>query len=124
MHSVNPKSLKNLRRPAIGEKPRNRDGSPAVSPGRPPTAGLAEMIRRDYERNPQAIVDILKKRKPETYAAYLAGKPAEIVQLGGIPGQPIQVEDITAGMTIPEMKARLADFRLKSQDRESNGAAS
>jgi len=58
------------------------------------------MIRADFARNPQAIINLLKKRKPETYAAYLAGKPAETVNIGGIPDQPIVIEHVEA-LTIP-----------------------
>jgi len=115
MHSVNPKSLKNLRRPAKGEKPRNRDGTPAVSPGRPRTADLRADILADYERNPQAIVALLRKRKIDLYCYYGFGKPVDTLQLGGIPDQPLQVEDFTAGMTIPEMKARIAVLKAKGE---------
>ena len=112
--TVTPKQLANLRRPARGERPRRRDGSLAVSPGRPATRWLVEMIRADYARNPAKIVALLKKRKIEVYCAYGFGKPAETVQVGGIPGQPLQVEDIS-GLSIPELQQRLAVLKAKGE---------
>ena len=82
------------------------------SPGRPPTRGLAEMIRKDYAKDPAATVRLIKKRKMDLYLSYGFGKPTETLNIGGIPGQPLQV-DITSGMTVPEMKARLAAIKAK-----------
>ena len=107
--AVNPKSLDNL------EPTKWKKGhKPFKSPGRPPTRNLVEMIRADFERNPQAIVNLLKKRKPETYAAYLAGKPAETINVGGIAGQPIEINSVES-LTIPELKARLAALKAKGE---------
>ena len=112
--TVTPKQLANLRRPARGERPRRRDGSLAVSPGRPATRWLVEMIRADYARNPAKIVALLRKRKIEVYCAYGFGKPAETVQVGGIPGQPVQLEDISR-LSIPELQQRLAVLKAKGE---------
>ena len=111
---VNPKSLLNLQRPPKGQK------LPCVSPGRPPTRGLVEMIRRDYAKNPEAIVNLLKKRKPELYCAYGFGKPAETLNIGGIPDQPLVIEHVEA-LTIPQLKERLAALKAKAQTPEANG---
>ena len=104
---MNPKSLANLAK----RKPFQKGNVPK-SPGRPPIADLRADILNDYKRNGKAYVTSLRKRKPEVYAAYGFGKPAETVNIGGIPGQPLQV-DITSGLTIPEMKARLAAIKAK-----------
>ena len=107
---VTAKQLANLEATKFkkGHKPARK------SPGRPPTRNLVEMIRADFEMNPQAIVNLLKKRKPETYAAYLAGKPAETINVGGIAGQPIEINSVES-LTIPELKARLAALKAKGE---------
>ena len=114
MHRVNPTSLKNLRRPAKGEKPRNRDGSPAVSPGRPRTADLRADILADYLRHGKAFVQRIRTRKPELYAAYGFGRPPETIMLGGVEGKPLQVETPMEALTIPQLKERLAILKAKA----------
>ena len=65
-------------------------------------------------RIPEKIVALLRKRKIDVYCAYGFGRPVETVQLGGIPGQPLQVEDIS-GLSIPELQARLAVLKAKGE---------
>jgi hypothetical protein len=58
MHQVNPKSLKNLRRPAKGEKPCKADGTPAVSPGQLPLNGMTaaeSAATKAFEAKPVAL---------------------------------------------------------------------
>jgi hypothetical protein len=111
---MSPKSLKNLRRPAKGEKPRKADGTPAVSPGRPRTADLRADILADYERHGKAFIPMLRRKRPDLYCFYGFGKPVDTLQVGGIPGQPVQVEDIS-GLSIPELQQRLAVLKAKGE---------
>ena len=70
-----------------------------------------EVIRAEYVEYwpPEVTAQIfwLKNRQPERW------RNGDRLELGGIPGQPLQVEDITSGMTVPEMKARLAAIKAK-----------
>ena len=104
---VNPKSLANLAKRKTWTK-----GSAPKSPGRPSTADIGALIRAQFAKNPGRCLTQLKRRKVDLWYAYGFGKPAETVNIGGIPGQPLQV-DITSGLTIPEMKARLAAIKAK-----------
>ena len=115
MRVMNPKSLANLAK----RKPFQKGNVPK-SPGRPPIADLRADILSDYKRNGKAYVTSLRKRKPEVYAAYGFGKPAETVNIGGIPDQPLVIERVEA-LTIPQLKARLAALKAKAQTPEANG---
>ncbi len=105
---VNPNSLKNLRRLPKGSPPF------AVSPGRPRTASLAQLIRDKFDDDPEGNLQILKQERPDLWFAYGFGKPAETINVGGIAGQPIEINSVES-LTIPELKARLAALRAKGE---------
>ena len=83
-----------------------------------PRAAGDSMARRNDPRGlrPEPSKDrcTAEKRKIEVYCAYGFGKPAETVQVGGIPGQPVQLEDISR-LSIPELQQRLAVLQAKGE---------
>ena len=100
MHQVNPKSLKNLRRPAKGEKPCKADGTPAVSPGQLPLNGMTaaeSAATKAFEAKPVALrlamvemgkasLGAHRKDKCSKTSAILPGDPAVVIsEQGGMP---------------------------------------